>query len=117
MSIGNCILCITTTQVKSFSSGGPVDGVQFPIEVFPFGGPNLLFTTMSLSSKFKKNLQVLSQTVDGTVSLDFQNPKLYKKILRYYEDQGVEFYDDPYDTYEYVIDLLKEDLQSEGVAV
>jgi hypothetical protein len=116
MSIGHCILCITTTQVKSFSSGGPVDGVQFPIEVFPFGGPNLLFTTMSLSSKFKKNLQVLSQTVDGTVSLDFQNPKLYKKILRYYEDQGVEFYDDPYDTYEYVIDLLK-DLQSEGVAV
>ena len=72
---------------------------------------------MSLSSKFKKNLQVLSQTVDGTVSLDFQNPKLYKKILRYYEDRGVEFYDDPYDTYEYVIDLLKEDLQSEGVAV
>ena len=68
---------------------------------------------MSLSSKFKKNLQVLAQTVDGTVSLDFQNPKLYKKILRYYEDQGVEFYDDPYDTYEYVIDLLKEDLDEE----
>ena len=72
---------------------------------------------MSLSSKFKKNIQVLAQTVDGTVSLDFQNPKLYKKIIRYYEDQGVEFYDDPYDTYEYVIDLLKEDLASEGVAV
>ncbi len=70
---------------------------------------------MSLLSKFKKNLDVLSKTVNGSVALDFQNPKLYKKILRYYEDQGVEFYDDPYDTYEYVVDLIKEDLQSEGV--
>mgnify|MGYP000862638202 CR=1 FL=1 len=72
---------------------------------------------MSLLSKFKKNVDVLTKTVEGAVALDFQNPKLYKKLLRYYEDQGVEFYDDPYDTYEYVIDLLKEDLQSEGVAV
>jgi|TARA_Y100001970_G_scaffold238334_1_gene299474 hypothetical protein len=70
---------------------------------------------MSLISKFKKNVDVLTQTVDGTVALDFKNPKLYKKILKFYRDQDVEFYEDPYDTYELVVDLIKEDLEKEGV--
>lgn len=71
---------------------------------------------MSLISKFKKHVDVLTQTVDGTVALDFKNPKLYKKILRFYRDQEVEFYEDPYDTYELVVDLIKEDLEKGGVA-
>tara|TARA_B100000700_G_scaffold308133_1_gene385408 strand:- start:145 stop:357 length:213 start_codon:yes stop_codon:yes gene_type:complete len=70
---------------------------------------------MSLLSKFKKNVDVLTQTVDGTVALDYKNPKLYKKILRYYRDQDVEFFEDPYDTYELVVDLIKEDLEKEGI--
>ena len=70
---------------------------------------------MSQISKFKKNVDVLTQTVDGTVALDFKNPKLYKKILKFYRDQDVEFYEDPYDTYELVVDLIKEDLEKEGV--
>ena len=68
---------------------------------------------MSLLSKFRKNVDVLHQTVDGTVALDYKNPKLYKKILRYYRDQEVEFFEDPYDTYELVVDLIKEDLEKE----
>jgi len=70
---------------------------------------------MSLLSKFKKNVDVLTQTVDGTVALDYKNPKLYKKILRYYRDQDVEFFEDPYDTYDLVVDLIKEDLEKEGI--
>ncbi len=70
---------------------------------------------MSLLSKFKKHVDVLAQTVDGTVALDYKNPKLYKKLLRFYREQDVEFYDDPYDTYEMVVDLIKEDLEKEGV--
>ena len=70
---------------------------------------------MSLLSKFKKNVDVLTQTVDGTVALDYKNPKLYKKILRYYRDQDVEFFEEPYDTYELVVDLIKEDLEKEGI--
>ena len=70
---------------------------------------------MSLLSKFKKNVDVLTQTVDGTVALDYKNPKLYKKIIRYYRDQDVEFFEDPYDTYELVVDLIKEDLEKEGI--
>ena len=70
---------------------------------------------MSLLSKFKKNVDVLTQTVDGTVALDYKNPKLYKKILRYYRDQDVEFFEDPYDTYDLVVDLIKEDLEKEEI--
>ena len=70
---------------------------------------------MSLISRFKKHVDVLKQTVDGTVALDFKNPKLYKKIIRFYKDQDVEFYEDPYDTYELVVDLIQEDLEKEGV--
>lgn len=72
---------------------------------------------MSLVQKFKKNLQSLSDTAGGIIELDYKNPKLYKKVLKYYEDRGIEFDDDPYDTYEMVVDLLKEDLAKEGVAV
>lgn len=71
---------------------------------------------MSLVQKFKKNISLLTQTAEGTIELDYKNPKLYKKVLRYYEDQGVEFFEDPYDTYELVVDLLKEDLITEGVS-
>ena len=74
------------------------------------------FTKMSLVQKFKKNISLLTQTAEGTIELDYKNPKLYKKVLRYYEDQGVEFFEDPYDTYELVVDLLKEDLITEGVS-
>ena len=78
---------------------------------------NSHFTKMSLVQKFKKNISLLTQAAEGTIELDYKNPKLYKKVLRYYEDRGVEFYEDPYDTYELVVDLLKEDLITEGVSV
>ena len=70
---------------------------------------------MSLHSKFKNNVDELTQTVERTVAKDNKNPKLYKKILRYYRDQDVEFFEDPYDTYELVVDLIKEDLEKEGI--
>ena len=56
---------------------------------------------MSLVQKFKKNLQSLSDTAGGIIDLDYKNPKLYKKVLKYYEDRGIEFYD-PYQLYRYL---------------
>jgi len=70
---------------------------------------------MSLVQKFKKHLDTLAQTADRTLELDYKDPKLYKKILRYYRDHDIEFYDDPYDTYELVVELLTEDLHETGV--
>ena len=41
---------------------------------------------------------------------DVRNPKLYKKVRKYYQNEGVEFSGDPLDDYEIVIDYLSEDL-------
>ena len=65
---------------------------------------------MSLTEKFSKYLSILEQTADGEVFLDLKNPKLYKKIVRYYANQGVEFFNDPTEDYSTVVQLIAEDL-------
>ena len=49
---------------------------------------------MSVTKKFHKYLPLLEETVEGTVFLDLKNPKLYKKLIRHYANEGVEFDDD-----------------------
>ena len=46
---------------------------------------------MTLTSKFKKDIQTLRGAVNGDFFLDVKNPKLLKKIRRYYENNGVVF--------------------------
>jgi len=66
---------------------------------------------MSLTEKFQKYLPILEETVDGSVFLDLKNPKLYKKIVRYYASEGVKFYNDPVEDYATVVDCLANDLR------
>jgi hypothetical protein len=70
---------------------------------------------MSVTIKFKKDLQILKSATNGEFYLDVKNPKLYKKIRRYYENQGVMFSEDPLDNYDILIECLEEDLQTSGV--
>jgi hypothetical protein len=67
---------------------------------------------MSITSKFKKDLNVLRGAANGEFYLDVKNPKLHKKVVRYYENQGVVFSGDPEDDYEMLIDYLYEDLNT-----
>jgi len=67
---------------------------------------------MTLSSKFKKDLQTLQNAADGQFFLDVKNPKLYKKVRRYYEKEGVIFSGDPIDDYDILVDCLSGDLES-----
>ena len=67
---------------------------------------------MSLTSKFKKDLNVLRGAANGEFYLDVKNPKLHKKVVRYYENQGVVFSGDAEDDYEMLIDYLYEDLEA-----
>ena len=53
------------------------------------------FKSMSLTTKFKKDIQVLKQAANGEFYLDVKNPKLFKKVKRYYEQVGVVFSGDP----------------------
>jgi hypothetical protein len=67
---------------------------------------------MTITSKFKKDIQTLRGAANGDFFLDVKNPKLFKKVRRYYENNGVVFSGDPGDDYEILMDYLYNDLES-----
>ena len=72
---------------------------------------------MTLTTKFKKDLQTLSAAARKEIYLDVKNPKLYKKLKRYYVGEGlVELSgEDPEADYNTINQCVVEDL--EGVEV
>jgi len=70
---------------------------------------------MTLTSKFKKDIQILRSAANGEIFLDVKNPKLYKKIRRYYENTGVVFSGDPMDDYEILMEYIYNDLETAEV--
>ena len=71
---------------------------------------------MALTAKFKKDVQTLRGAANGDFYLDVKNPKLYKKVRRYYETNGVVFSGDPLDDYDILIEQIFADLESVEVA-
>ena len=71
---------------------------------------------MSVTIKFKKELQTLKSAVNGEFYLDVKNPKLYKKIRRYYQNEGVMFSEDALDNYEILMECIAQDLETSEVA-
>jgi hypothetical protein len=71
---------------------------------------------MTISSKFKKDITTLRSAVKGDFFLDVRNPKLFKKVRKFYENDGVTFSGDPLDDYDILIDCLAEDLERQEVA-
>ena len=67
---------------------------------------------MTITTKFKKDLQTLEGAANGDFFLDVKNPKLFKKIRKFYENDGVEFSGDPLDDYDILIDCIAEDLET-----
>mgnify|MGYP000709782613 FL=1 len=67
---------------------------------------------MTITSKFKKDVQTLRGAANGEFFLDVKNPKLYKKVRKFYENGGVVFSGDPMDDYEILMDQLYNDLES-----
>lgn len=70
---------------------------------------------MTLVTKFKKDVNTIKSAVSGEFYLDVKNPKLYKKLFRYYQNEGVIFSGEPLDDYEILMDCLEQDLQTSGV--
>ena len=72
---------------------------------------------MALTEKFKsKDIVILRSAADGDIYLDVKNPKLYKKVRRYYEKEGVVFSGEPLDDYEMLMENLFADLDTAEVA-
>ena len=67
---------------------------------------------MTLTTKFKKDLQTLKGAASGEFFLDVKNPKLLKKVRRFYQNEGVEFSGDALDDYDILMDCILQDLQS-----
>ena len=67
---------------------------------------------MTLTSKFKKDIQTLKGAVNGDFFLDVKNPKLLKKVRRYYENSGVVFSGDALDDYDILMEQISVDLEA-----
>ena len=67
---------------------------------------------MTLTSKFKKDLSTLRAAANKEIYLDVKNPKLYKKLKRYYVGEGLELIgEDPEYDYANVMACIVQDLQ------
>ena len=67
---------------------------------------------MTLTDKFKKDVQVLRAAANGDFYLDVKNPKLFKKVRKYYQNEGVIFSDDALDNYDILMECISQDLES-----
>ena len=82
------------------------------LTVVPFAGIMFIHKTMSLIQKFKKDVSTLRSAANGEIYLDVKNPKLYKKVRRFYENEGVVFSGDPLDDYEMLMEYVASDLEA-----
>ena len=71
---------------------------------------------MTLTAKFKKDIQTLRNAANGEIYLDVKNPKLYKKVKRYYENKGAVFSGDPLDDYDILMEYIYQDLETVEIA-
>ena len=65
---------------------------------------------MTLTSKFKKDIGILRAAANKEIFLDLKDPKLYKKIKRYYQNEIEYTDDDPELNYSLVVECLRQDL-------
>ena len=67
---------------------------------------------MTLTSKFSKDLSTLRAAANKEIYLEVKNPKLYKKVKRYYQNEVDLTGEDPEYDYEVIVGCLAEDLPS-----
>ena len=65
---------------------------------------------MTLTTKFKKDLNTLKAAVEREIYLDVKYPKLYKKVCRYYQNEVQLVGEDPDADYNLIIECIKQDL-------
>jgi len=67
---------------------------------------------MSLSIKFRKDISTLRSAANGDFYLDVKSPKLYKKVKRFYQNEGVIFSGEPLDDYDMLMEYILQDLET-----
>ena len=67
---------------------------------------------MSLSIKFRKYVSTLRDAANGNFYLDVKSPKLYKKVKRFYQNEGVIFSGEPLDDYDMLMEYILQDIET-----
>ena len=70
---------------------------------------------MTLTSKFKKDIGTLRAAANKEIFLDVKNPKLYKKITRFYQNEVVLDGEDPDRDYALIMECVRQDLEATEV--
>tara|TARA_A200000159_G_scaffold1745_1_gene1920 strand:- start:10054 stop:10269 length:216 start_codon:yes stop_codon:yes gene_type:complete len=70
---------------------------------------------MTITARFKKDISTLRSAALGDIFLDVKNPKLFKKVRRYYENEGVVFSGDALDDYDMLMEYILADLETAEV--
>ena len=65
---------------------------------------------MTLTSKFKKDIGILQAAANKEIFLDLKNPKLYKKVKRYYQNEVDLSGEDPEADYALIMECVRQDL-------
>ena len=65
---------------------------------------------MTLTSKFSKDLSTLRAAANKEIYLDLKNPKLYKKVKRYYQNEVDLTGEDPEADYALIMECVRQDL-------
>ena len=68
------------------------------------------YEAMTLTSKFKKDISTLRAAANKEIFLDVKYPKLYKKLVRFYQNEVNLTGEDPDADYATIIECLAEDL-------
>ena len=63
-----------------------------------------------LRIKVRKSIGILQNALSRTIELDHSQPKLYKKVKRFYEETGVRFTGDSVEDYQIILECIQEDL-------
>ena len=94
-----------------------IDKLAHPL----YGGPLIRYNikvhneqAMSeLRTKFRKSIGIFQDAVNRTIELDYSQPKLYKKVRKYYQEQGVVFTGDSVEDYQILLENIEYDLKLE----
>ena len=65
---------------------------------------------MTTAQKFSSAIDILWDAVDRQITLDIEYPNLYNKVIKHYEDRGVDFYGDVDEDYDILLSKLENDL-------
>jgi hypothetical protein len=64
----------------------------------------------TFADKFRKEKYTLQRALDREVILPIDKPKLWKKIIKFFEEQGVQFYGEVEADYIMILNLISEEL-------